>query len=83
MKAAEEIQLRMPVIIEGKAATSYSGVGTRRMAPGDGWVQYSREARVDWEGDLVFVRILVNALDSSPNSRAGFYLDKIELTKVE
>ena len=56
VKTMEEMQLRLPVIIEGKAETSYSGAGTRRMGPQDGWVQYSREARVDWKGDLAFVR---------------------------
>ena len=53
------------------------------MGRSDGWVKRSNEARIDWKGDLVFVQILVNATNSSPNSRAEFYLDNIELTKVE
>jgi hypothetical protein len=83
VKTMEEMQLRMPVIIEGKDGASYAGAGTRLMGPQDGWVKCSNEARVDWKGDLVFVQLMVNAFDSSPNGRSAFYLDQIELTKVE
>ena len=82
-KTMGEMEMRPCVIIHSRDGETYESSAAMPMAkPEDGWVYYSEEFEISWEGDIRILQFQMGTTESSPGRLAGFYLDKVELSKI-
>ncbi len=82
-KAMGEVEMRPTINIVTKDGEQFNaGVTMPAIKPKDGWVYLSEDIEISWEGEIRNVQFLVGTTEESPDRLAGFYLDKVELSKI-